>query len=183
MVFNSIAFLGFCAIVFPLYYLLPFRAQNYLLLVASYFFYGWWDWRFTLLLFSTTAIDYWVAWRIGQSDVTAVRKRLLTISLVANLTVLGAFKYFNFFSGSLQTALHGVGMSADWPTLHVVLPVGISFYTFLSMSYTIDVYRREMRSGSVASPISRFSSAISPIWLRVPSCALLFCCRNARDPA
>jgi alginate O-acetyltransferase complex protein AlgI len=119
--------------------------------VASYFFYGWRDWRFTLLLFSTTAIDYWVAWRIGQSDVVAVRKRLLTISLVVNLTVLGAFKYFNFFSGSLQAALHRIGVSADWPTLHVILPVGISFYTFLSMSYTIDVYRREI------PPVRRFS--------------------------
>jgi D-alanyl-lipoteichoic acid acyltransferase DltB (MBOAT superfamily) len=144
MVFNSIPFLVFCAIVFPLYYALPFRRQNYLLLVASYFFYGWWDWRFTLLLFSTTAIDYWVAKQISRSDRPAVRKRFLAISIVANLTVLGTFKYFNFFSGSLQTALHGVGLSADWPTLNVILPVGISFYTFLSMSYTIDVYRREI---------------------------------------
>jgi len=144
MVFNSITFLVFCAVVFPLYYLFPFRWQNYLLLAASYFFYGWWDWRFTLLLLSTTSIDFWVARQIGHSNDHAVRRRFLTISIVANLAALGTFKYFNFFSTSLQTVLHGIGLSADWPTLHVILPVGISFYTFVSMSYTLDVYRREL---------------------------------------
>jgi D-alanyl-lipoteichoic acid acyltransferase DltB (MBOAT superfamily) len=158
MVFNSIAFLFFCAVVFPLYYLFPFRWQNYLLLAASYFFYGWWDWRFTLLLFSTTAIDYWVARQIGRSNEPVVRKRFLTISIVANLTALGTFKYFNFFSHTLQTSLHGIGLSADWPTLNIILPVGISFYTFLSMSYTIDVYRREIQPACHFSDFALFVS-------------------------
>jgi D-alanyl-lipoteichoic acid acyltransferase DltB (MBOAT superfamily) len=158
MVFNSIAFLVFCAIVLPLYYLLPFRRQNYLLLLASYFFYGWWDWRFTLLLFSTTAIDYWVAQRIDRTDDPVARKRFLTISIVANLTALGTFKYFNFFSGTLETALHGIGISADWPTLNIILPVGISFYTFLSMSYTIDVYRREIQPAQYFADFALFVS-------------------------
>lgn len=151
MVFNSIPFLIFCAIVFPLYYLSPFRRQNLILLVASYIFYGWWDWRFTGLLFATTAADYWLAKKISQTEAQSFRKTLLIGSMTLNLTVLGIFKYYNFFSSSLETSLHGIGIHPDWPTLHVILPLGISFYTFLSMSYTIDVYRREM------APAQRFS--------------------------
>lgn len=151
MVFNSIPFLVFCAIVFPLYYLSPFRRQNFILLVASYIFYGWWDWRFTGLLFATTATDFWLAQKISRTEEPSLRKRLLIVSMVVNLTVLCIFKYYNFFSGTLQSALHGIGINPDWPTLNVVLPLGISFYTFLSMSYTIDVYRREME------PAKRFS--------------------------
>lgn len=144
MVFNSITFLFFCAIVLPLYYRFPFRWQNVLLLFASYVFYGWWDWRFTGLLLATTGIDFYLARQIDEAQDQRVRKGLLAGSMVVNLLTLGVFKYFNFFSGSLQTALSSVGLHPDWPTLHVVLPVGISFYTFLSMSYTIDVYRREI---------------------------------------
>ena len=151
MVFNSIPFLLFCLIVFPLYYLSPFRRQNLILLVASYIFYGWWDWRFTGLLFATTVADFWLAKKISLTEASSLRKSLLIGSMTLNLTVLGIFKYYNFFSASLQASLHGIGIYPDWPTLHVVLPLGISFYTFLSMSYTIDVYRREM------APAKRFS--------------------------
>jgi len=150
MVFNSIPFLIFCAIIFPLYYLSPFRRQNLILVVASYVFYGWWDWRFTGLLFATTATDFWLAQKISETEDRALRKKLLIISMTMNLTVLGIFKYFNFFSATLQSALHGIGVVPDWPTLNVILPLGISFYTFLSMSYTIDVYRREL------APAKRF---------------------------
>ena len=151
MVFNSIPFLFFCAILFPLYYLSPFRRQNLILLVASYIFYGWWDWRFTGLLFATTAADFWLAQKISQTEEPALRKGLLIGSMTLNLAVLGIFKYYNFFATSLEASLHGIGLHPDWPTLHVVLPLGISFYTFLSMSYTIDVYRREL------APANRFS--------------------------
>ncbi len=145
MVFNSLTFLLFCAVVFPLYYRLGFRAQNGMLLAASYLFYGWWDWRFTALLLATTTVDYVLALKMdapGRGD--RARRALLITSLVANLGVLGVFKYFNFFSQSLREALLQVGIQPDWPTLNLILPVGISFYTFLSMSYTIDVYRREL---------------------------------------
>ncbi len=144
MVFNSLTFLIFCALFFPLYYKASFRQQNSLLLVASYLFYGWWDWRFTGLLFITTLIDFWLARGIESSSRQSRRKTLLTLSMVTNLATLGVFKYYNFFSEELRIAFLKLGMSADWPTLHIILPVGISFYTFLSMSYTIDVYRREI---------------------------------------
>ncbi len=144
MVFNSIAFLFFCAIVFPLYYLFPFRWQNILLLCASYLFYGWWDWRFTGLLFANTAIDYYLARAIDASDAPKRRKALLATSMVVNLGTLAVFKYCGFFADSLKLALNSIGIHPDWPSLHLVLPVGISFYTFLSMSYTLDVYRKEL---------------------------------------
>ncbi len=144
MVFNSITFLIFLAIVLLAYYRLPHRGQNILLLVASYVFYGWWDWRFLGLLLFSTFFDYWCAlWIEGQQH-RGKRRMFLAFSMAVNLGVLCIFKYYNFFAESLVHVLHAFGMQASFPTLHVVLPVGISFYTFLSMSYTIDVYRREL---------------------------------------
>jgi len=144
MVFNSVTFLIFLAIVLMAYYRLRHRGQNVLLVVASYVFYGWWDWRFTALLFFSTAFDFACARWIERSTDPRRRRWLLTFSIMVNLGVLGAFKYFNFFADSLARVLGGLGMEASFPVLHVILPVGISFYTFLSMSYTIDVYRREL---------------------------------------
>jgi D-alanyl-lipoteichoic acid acyltransferase DltB (MBOAT superfamily) len=145
MVFNSLTFLIFLAIVLVAYYRLPFRGQNLMLLGASYIFYGWWDWRFVFLLLFTSYFDYWCAqWIDGEHD-RRKRKLFLSFSMVVNLGVLGVFKYFNFFADSLQHVLATLGMKADFPVLHIILPVGISFYTFLSMSYTIDVYRGEMK--------------------------------------
>ncbi len=144
MVFNSLTFLVFLAIVLALYYRLKHRGQNILLLVASYVFYGWWDWRFLSLLLFSTFFDYWCALWIERQPNPTKRKVFLSFSMMVNLGVLGAFKYFNFFADSFEHVLAAFGMKATFPVLHVILPVGISFYTFLSMSYTIDVYRREL---------------------------------------
>ena len=146
MVFNSITFLIFAAVVLLAYYRLPHRGQNLLLLAASYFFYAWWDWRFLGLLLFSTLFDYWCAlWIEGQPNLTK-RRVFLSFSMIVNLGILGAFKYFNFFADSLEHVLHFFGMKAGFPTLNIVLPVGISFYTFLSMSYTIDVYRGHLKA-------------------------------------
>lgn len=144
MVFNSLHFLWFFVAVYALYRLLPHRGQNWLLLVASYYFYAAWDWRFLGLLAASTVVDYTAA-RLLESAAAPGRRRLyVTLSLGFNLTLLGFFKYFNFFADSLQTLFTGMGWPLDFVTLHVLLPVGISFYTFVTMSYVIDVYRREI---------------------------------------
>jgi D-alanyl-lipoteichoic acid acyltransferase DltB (MBOAT superfamily) len=144
MVFNSITFLIFLAITLSIYYRLRQKGQNWLLLIASYIFYGWWDYRFAFLLLATSLLDYWFALLINQSQAQARRKFFLTLSIVLNMGVLCIFKYFNFFAESLARLLTTVGVNPSFPILNVILPVGISFYTFLSMSYTIDVYRREI---------------------------------------
>src|SRR6476659_9495343 len=128
MVFNSLHFLWFFVVVYALYRLLPHRAQNWLLLVASYYFYASWDWRFLGLLIASTLVDFSCGWALDRTDGAKTRRLLLCLSLGFNLTLLGFFKYFNFFA----------------VTLRVLLPVGISFYTFVTMSYVIDVYRREL---------------------------------------
>ncbi|MEM9652844.1 MAG: MBOAT family protein [Actinomycetota bacterium] len=144
MIFNSLEFGVFFLAVLLVYWAVPHRAQNRLLLAASYFFYGWWDWRFLGLLVFSTVVDYLVGRRMEAADDGPGRQRLLAVSIVANLGVLGLFKYFGFFADSLDQALEGVGLSPLAPTVSIVLPVGISFYTFQSMSYTIDVYRRRL---------------------------------------
>src|SRR3989338_2546534 len=144
MVFNSLQFAIFFVVVYSLYLVLDHRAQNQMLLVASYIFYGAWDWRFLGLLFVTTLIDYLVALKIHATQDTGKRKFLLLISLISNLAILGFFKYFNFFTSSLHELLSVFGMPLSIRTLHIVLPVGISFYVFQSLSYTIDVYRRKL---------------------------------------
>jgi len=144
MVFNSLHFIWFFAVVYGLYRLLPHRPQNWLLLVASYYFYAAWDWRFLGLLVASTLVDYSCALAIGRTSAPARRRTLLILSLCFNLTMLGFFKYFNFFADSLHTVFNGLGWQVDFVTLRVLLPVGISFYTFVTMSYVIDVYRREI---------------------------------------
>ena len=142
MSFASLEFFVFLALVLPAYYALEQRWQNRLLFVAGYFFYGWWDWRFLGLIGISTICDYLVGLglaRLGPED--RRRRWLLAASLSLNLGLLGAFKYFDFFAASAVRLLEGLGFAADPVTLHVVLPVGISFYTFQSMAYTIDVYR------------------------------------------
>ncbi len=146
MVFNSLTFLVFLAVVLGVYYRLQQRGQNILLLIASYVFYGWWDWRFLSLLLFTTLFDYWCALQIEKQRSPSQRRMFLSFSMAVNLGVLCVFKYFNFFADSLQHLLSFFGMKATFPVLHLVLPIGISFYTFLSMSYTIDVYRRELKA-------------------------------------
>lgn len=144
MAFNSVQYMLFLGIIVAVYGMLRRRGQNVLLLVASYLFYGAWDWRFLSLLWISTATDYLVGRGMGRSSDAHRRKRLLAISMLVNLGMLGAFKYFNFFVESATGLLGAVGLEADWPTLHVILPVGISFYTFQTMSYTIDIYRRRI---------------------------------------
>jgi len=147
MLFNSIEFFIFLPIVFVLYWLLKsnFKLQNFLILIASYVFYGWWDYRFLLLIMISTIIDYTVGLKISEAENQKRKKILLLISLVSNLSLLGFFKYYNFFIESWIDLLQGFGYSTSNPwTLKIILPVGISFYTFQTMSYTIDIYRNKL---------------------------------------
>lgn len=144
MLFNSVEFLFFFAIVYGLYCCLQHRAQNWLLLGASYLFYGWWDYRFLSLILISTIIDYFVGLAIAGSRSDRRRRQLVAVSLVSNLGMLGAFKYLGFFTESLHEALSSIGVSLDVRVASLVLPVGISFYTFQTLSYTLDVYRRRL---------------------------------------
>jgi alginate O-acetyltransferase complex protein AlgI len=143
MVFNSWEFAFFAALLFPLYFLLPHKGQNRLLLVGSYVFYGSWDWRFLGLLFFTTCVDYSLAMKL-ERVAEERRKRVMLVSVVMNLTVLGFFKYFNFFVDSAASLLTHVGLQVHPRVLNIILPAGISFYTFQEMAYVIDVYRRRL---------------------------------------
>ncbi len=146
MLFNSYIFWFFFVAVYSLYRVLEHRWQNYLLLVASYLFYGLWDWRFLSLLFASTTIDYFVAISLEQARSEQSRKRIMLLSILVNLGILGTFKYFGFFVSEFDALMQSLGISVSLPVLNIILPVGISFYTFQSMSYTIDVYRKELRA-------------------------------------
>jgi alginate O-acetyltransferase complex protein AlgI len=145
MVFNSLTFLIFISLFLPAYFLLRGRMRMWLCLISSYIFYGWWDWRFLFLVLFTTTLDYTLGVLIEDNDDMKKKKRLVTISVFANLGFLGFFKYFNFFIDSFASLAKSVGVEPNWHTLHILLPIGISFYTFQSMSYTIDVYRKEIK--------------------------------------
>ena len=145
MLFNELNFWIFFAVVFAAYTVLPHRAQNRMLLIASYFFYGAWDWRFLGLILFSTVVDYLVGLRMVAESNQSRRRRLLQVSLVVNLGMLGIFKYFGFFVDSFHALLHSIGYEANPITISIILPVGISFYTFQTLSYTIDIYRRELR--------------------------------------
>ena len=136
MLFNSFDFVLFLAIVLAASAILPHRPLLYFLLACSYFFYGYWNWQYTGLLLLSTAIDFFAALGIQKATTVSRKKSFLLISIVMNLSLLGLFKYFNFFA---QSFAPWIGWSA--PEFQLLLPVGISFYTFQSMSYTIDVYR------------------------------------------
>lgn len=144
MIFNSFVFAAFFAAVYMLYLILPHRWQNRMLLVASYIFYGWWDWRFLSLIAISTVVDYWCGLQIDAATSENKRRRFLILSVCTNLGILGFFKYANFFADSLNEGLLAFGITADIRLMSIVLPVGISFYTFQTMSYTIDIYRREL---------------------------------------
>lgn len=116
-----------------------------LLLVASYIFYSWWDWRFLFLIIFSSSIDYLIGLKIFHTQQQGKRQKWLVASLVANLGVLSLFKYFNFFSSSLQDILSLLGWQVDTITLNLILPIGISFYTFQTLSYTIDIYRGKLQ--------------------------------------
>lgn len=147
MIFNSIDFLLFLPLVFFIYWLIPQKKigfQNVLLLVASYVFYGWWDWRFLSLILFSTIIDYSIGRRLEFEDKGENRKLLLWISIIVNLGFLGFFKYYNFFVDSFRDAFTILGFEFSPWTLSIILPVGISFYTFQTLSYTIDVFKRKL---------------------------------------
>src|SRR5690242_4945194 len=137
MWFDTPAYILFLLIVVAAYWRLDRKHQNLLLLTASYFFYGWWDFRFLLLMMASTTLDFFFARAIQTSEHQAVRKTLLIASLFVNFAILGTFKYFNFFLGSFTHVLGAVGLSISAPVLRVVLPAGISFYTFQEVAYIV----------------------------------------------
>jgi len=147
MLFNSFEFAYFLPIVFALYWFVfrkDLNRQNALLVLASYFFYGWWDWRFLSLLAISSVADYFIGKTLHKAEDEQRRKLLLGVSLVINLGVLGFFKYFNFFVDSFIDTFSLFGVSLESRSLNIILPVGISFYTFQTLSYTIDIYRRKL---------------------------------------
>ena len=147
MLFQSIEFLIFLPIVFLLYWFVfkNLRVQNALVLVASYVFYGWWDWRFLILIALTSGFSYWSGLLIKNSEGNQRKQKWICAgNIIINLLILFAFKYLNFFSESLVALFALFGIHLDWVTLKIILPVGISFYTFQALSYTIDVYRKKI---------------------------------------
>src|SRR5688500_14661869 len=144
MVFNSLQFAWFFVVVYALYRVLPHRGQNWLLLVASYYFYAAWDYRFVTLLAASTLVDYSCGRALGAMRDERRRRIVMWLSIGFNLAMLGFFKYFNFFADNLQALFAAIGWQLDYVTIRILLPIGISFYTFVTMSYVIDVYRREI---------------------------------------
>ena len=144
MIFNSLQYALFLPLVVGLYWTLPQRFRTPLLLAASYVFYGAWDWRFLGLLLVSTVVDYSVGRGLEATDDEGRRKRLLLVSIAVNLSILGFFKYADFFIDSAQEMLGSMGLEAGDASLRFILPVGISFYTFQTMSYSFDVYRRRI---------------------------------------
>jgi len=147
MLFNSPTFLIFFAVVFGIYWKLPtVRLQNLMLLVASYIFYGAWSWKFLALIWLSTLIDYGCGLAIDAARSGKRRNLFLLISIVSNLSLLGFFKYAGFFVREAGELLHLLGFQAHVPTLSIILPIGISFYTFQSLSYTIDIHRGKLKA-------------------------------------
>ncbi|MCF1190807.1 MBOAT family protein [Mangrovimonas sp. AS39] len=147
MLFNTIDFAIFLPIVFGVYWLadrLGIKIQNLVIVIASYYFYGCWDWRFLSLIAFSTIVDYSIGLALNKESHPSRRKLLLWVSMLTNLGFLGFFKYYNFFAESFSQAFTFFGVSMDTARLDIILPVGISFYTFQTMSYTIDVYKREL---------------------------------------
>ena len=182
MVFNSLGFFIFLPVVFSIYWFVlqkRLKLQNVFLLLASYFFYGWWDWRFLGLIFLSTVVDYCIGIQIEKQDTAIQKKRWLWCSVIFNVGLLAFFKYFNFFIASWVDACAAIGytIKSTW-TLKVLLPVGISFYTFQTMSYSFDIYYQRLKPTKdflgfaafvsffpqlVAGPIERASNLLSQV--------------------
>ena len=161
MLFNSIEFAVFLPIVFILYWFVfqkSLKWQNLFIVITSYIFYGWWDWRFLFLILFSTVQDYCIAYWIEKENSQKKRKLLLSISIITNLGFLGFFKYYNFFIDNFITAFSFFGTKPSIHTLNILLPVGISFYTFQTLSYTIDVYRRNLTATKNFIAFSAFVS-------------------------
>lgn len=147
MLFNSIDFAIFLPSVFFLYWFIArghLKSQNFLIVAASYFFYGWWDWRFLSLIVVSTCVDFFVGQGLSAHQSQKTRRMLLWLSITVNLGLLGFFKYCNFFLENFITAFSFLGNDISPNSLNLILPIGISFYTFQTLSYTIDVYRRKI---------------------------------------
>lgn len=161
MLFNSIEFAIFLPVIFLIYWF-PLKRkldlQNLFLLAASYFFYGWWDWRFLGLIILSSALDFYVGQRIYAETNLKTRKSLLYLSIGFNLGMLGFFKYYNFFVASFVEAFTLFGAPLEATTLNILLPVGISFYTFQTLSYTIDIYRGQLEPSKEIIPFFTFVS-------------------------
>ncbi len=184
MLFNSIDFAVFLPIVFGLYWFVTnkhLKLQNLLIVLASYFFYGWWDWRFLSLIIFSTLVDYTVGLALNREENGSKRKLLLWISILVNLGFLGFFKYYNFFLDNFVSAFSFFGYEVNGTALQIILPVGISFYTFQTLSYTIDIYRKKLHPTRdiiafsafvsffpqlVAGPIERASNLLPQFYKR-----------------
>lgn len=178
MLFNSLEFLTFLPLVFIIYWFLlghSRKGQNLFVVVASYFFYGLWDWRFLALIAFSTLLSYVCALTISNAQKRLTAKIYLIVNISVNLLILGIFKYYNFFVENLISLFHGFGITFDYVSINVILPVGISFYTFQTLSYSIDVYRKQIDATSdivaffayvsffpqlVAGPIERASNLL-----------------------
>lgn len=161
MLFNSIDFGIFLPIVFILYWLVAnknLKLQNLLIVVASYIFYGWWDWRFLSLIFFSSLVDYFIGLGLLKQENQTKRKIFLWTSILVNLGFLGFFKYYNFFLDNFVTAFSFFGTEIKASSMNIILPVGISFYTFQTMSYSIDVYRRKLEPTKDLIAFSAFVS-------------------------
>lgn len=158
MLFNSIEFAIFLPIIFLIYWYFAnknAKDQNTFLLLASYFFYGCWDWRFLSLIIFSSTIDFFIGIYLSKTNNNRARKLLLVTSIFVNLSLLGFFKYFNFFTQSFVDAFTFIGNPIEISRLNIILPVGISFYTFQTLSYSFDVYKRKIKP--TTDPISFFS--------------------------
>jgi D-alanyl-lipoteichoic acid acyltransferase DltB (MBOAT superfamily) len=161
MLFNSVDFAIFIPIVFVLYWFIfnkDIKIQNFFIVVSSYFFYGWWEWKFLTLIVFSTFIDYTVGKLLSNEDSINKRKTYLWFSVVINLGLLAYFKYFNFFIENFSTSFSFLGSELRLNTLNIVLPIGISFYTFQTLSYTIDVYRKKLNPTNDFIAFSAFVS-------------------------
>ncbi|MBE7645488.1 MBOAT family O-acyltransferase [Tenacibaculum finnmarkense] len=161
MLFNSIDFAVFLPIIFILYWFFTnknLKSQNFLIVSASYLFYGWWDWRFLSLILFSTIIDYSIGRKLKTEKTQINRKILLWTSIIVNLGFLGFFKYYNFFLDNFITAFSFFNTEIKANSLNIILPVGISFYTFQTLSYTIDVYRKKLEPTSDFIAFSAFVS-------------------------
>src|SRR5258707_5492031 len=142
MLFDSPAYFLILTPVVLLYWRLHHRAQNIFLLLASYFFYGWWDWRFLALMIGSTTVDFLVAQKIAPGRSAPDRKKWFIFSLILNFTILGIFKYFDFFAGSFVGALAKLGVhDLPLPLIRIILHPGISFYIFQAAAHIVDVYK------------------------------------------
>lgn len=184
MLFNSIDFAIFLPIVFILYWFFTnhnLKLQNLLIVLASYLFYGWWDWRFLSLILFSTIVDYTIGVLLSKQENVSKRKILLWSSIIINLGFLGFFKYYNFFLDNFKTAFTFLGGEISSSSLQIILPVGISFYTFQTLSYSIDVYKKKLEPTHdfiaftafvsffpqlVAGPIERASNLLPQFYVK-----------------